>query len=143
MNRAKAPAPRQSYRQPVMIIDDNRDILNALEILLLTEGIESIVADDGVEALKKLDAGKVPCLILLDNAMPVMSGPQFLEAIHRNPRFASIPVYIISASGDFDGAAQASGISGYIHKPFEPARVLEIIRRYTSAAPEGSAAAGE
>jgi twitching motility two-component system response regulator PilG len=143
MNPGKTPAPRPSYKQPVMIIDDNRDILNALEFLLLSEGIESIVADDGLDALKKLDAGKVPCLILLDNAMPVMSGPQFLEAIHRNPRFASIPVYIISASGDFDGAAQAAGISGYIHKPFEPIRVLEIIRRHTAATPVGSPASRE
>jgi len=135
MNPGKTPAPRPSYKQPVMIIDDNRDILNALEFLLLSEGIESIVADDGLDALKKLDTGKVPCLILLDNAMPVMSGPQFLDAIHRNPRFASIPVYIISASGDFDGAAQAAGISGYIHKPFEPTRILEIIRRHTAPSP--------
>jgi len=140
MTPVDALAPRPRSRQPVMIVDDNRDILNALEFLLLTEGIESIIADDGVDALKKLDAGKVPCLILLDNAMPVMSGAQFLEAIHRNPKFASIPVYIISASGDFDGAAQAAGICGYIHKPFEPARVLEIIRRHTTAPAEKSAA---
>ena len=141
MNPAKAPAPPPVSRRPVMIIDDNRDILNALEFLLLAEGIESIVAHDGADALKKLDAGKVPCLILLDNAMPVMSGAQFLEAIHRKPRFASIPVYVISASGDFDGAAKAAGICGYIHKPFEPSRVLEIIRRYTTARPAEDSAA--
>lgn len=120
-------------RPPVLIIDDNRDILNALEYLLFSEGIESVVAQDGLDALRKLETGKLPCLILLDNAMPVMSGPQFLEAIHLNPKFASIPVYVISASGDFDGASQAAGISGFIHKPFDPARVLEIVRRHSPA----------
>jgi CheY-like chemotaxis protein len=116
--------------KPVLIVDDNPDILDGLETLLLAEGIEAITATDGIHAIQKLEHGKTPGLILLDNAMPVMSGRQFLEAIHRNPKFASIPVYIISASGDFDGAAQTTGISGYIHKPFDPSRILEIVRRY-------------
>ena len=118
--------------KPVMIIDDSTDILDALQTLLLMEGIEVITATDGLEALREMEHGKVPCVILLDNRMPMMSGEQFLGAIHQDPRFASIPVYILSASGDFDGAARAVGISGYIHKPFDPIRVLEIVRRYAS-----------
>ncbi len=117
--------------KPVLIIDDSPDILDALETLLIMEGIEVITATDGLEALQEMEHGKIPRLILLDNRMPLMSGEQFLEAIHRDPRFASIPVYIVSASGDFDGAARAAGISGYIHKPFDPMKVLEIVRRYS------------
>jgi CheY-like chemotaxis protein len=116
--------------KPVMVIDDNQDILDALEQLLLIEGIETVIARDGVEALRKMDAGKIPSLILLDNAMPLMSGVQFLAVIRQNPKFASIPVYIISASGDFDGSASEIGIRGFIHKPFDSAKVLEIVRRH-------------
>jgi len=119
--------------KPVMVIDDNLDILDALEQLLLIEGIETVVARDGIEALSKMDAGRIPCLILLDNTMPLMSGVQFLAVIRKNPKFASIPVYIISASGDFDGSATEIGIRGFIHKPFDSARILEIVRRHLDA----------
>lgn len=117
--------------KPVMIIDDNPDILSAMEALLLTEGIEPIVAKDGFDAFQQMNAGKIPCVILLDNAMPKMNGTQFLAAMRDHPRFASIPVYVISASGDFDGSAAISGIAGFIHKPFDPDKVLGIVRRYS------------
>ncbi len=116
--------------KPVLIVDDNPDILEGLEALLLTEGIETITAHDGIHALQAVEHGKTPGLILLDNAMPMMNGQQFLAAIRKNPKFDSIPVYIVSASGDFDGSLHAAGIAGYIHKPFDPSRVLEIVRRY-------------
>ena len=117
--------------KPVMIIDDNPDILSAMEALLLTEGIEPIVAKDGFDAFQQMNAGKIPCVILLDNAMPKMNGTQFLAALRDHPRFASIPVYVISASGDFDGSASTAGIAGFIHKPFDPDKVLDIVRRYS------------
>ncbi len=116
--------------KPVMIVDDNLDILDAMQQLLLSDGIETIAAADGVEAIRSMDSGKIPCVILLDNAMPVMNGVQFLDVMRRNPRFAKIPVYIISASGDFDGSISAAGIQGFIHKPFDPVKVLEIVRRH-------------
>lgn len=116
--------------KPVMIIDDNPDILSAMEALLLSEGIEPIAAKDGFEAFQEMSSGKIPCVILLDNAMPKMNGTQFLAALREHPKFASIPVYVISASGDFDGAASTAGIAGFIHKPFDPDKVIGIVRRY-------------
>jgi DNA-binding NtrC family response regulator len=119
--------------KPVMIIDDNPDILSAMEALLITEGIEPLVARDGLEAFHLMDSGKVPCVILLDNAMPKMNGAQFLAAMREHPKFVGIPVYVISASGDFDGSASIAGIAGFIHKPFDPEKVLAIVRRYWQA----------
>ena len=124
---------QRTSMKPVMIIDDNPDILSAMEALLLTEGIEPIIASDGLEAFRLMDAGKVPCVILLDNAMPKMNGTQFLAAMREHPKFESIPVYVISASGDFDGSDAAAGIAGFIHKPFDPEKVLGILRRYCQA----------
>jgi len=116
--------------KPVMIIDDNPDILSAMEALLITEGIEPVVAGDGLEAFRLMEAGKVPCVILLDNAMPKMNGAQFLAAMREHPKFMGIPVYVISASGDFDGSASTAGIAGFIHKPFDPDKILGIVRRH-------------
>jgi len=114
-----------------MVIDDNQDIREAIEQLLLSEGLEVIAASDGVDALNQLRHGKIPSLILLDSLMPFMNGVQFLAAIRRDPKFTGIPVYIVSASGDFDGSMAEIGIQGFIHKPFDPGKILEIARRYT------------
>jgi two-component system chemotaxis response regulator CheY len=119
--------------KPVMIIDDNPDILSAMEALLITEGIEPVVAPDGLEAFRLMESGKVPCVILLDNAMPKMNGAQFLAAMREHPKFMGIPVYVISASGDFDGSASTAGIAGFIHKPFDPDKILGIVRRHWQA----------
>lgn len=116
--------------KPVMIVDDNPDIREALEQLLISEGLEVICAGDGIEALASLRHGKTPCVIFLDSMMPFMNGVQFLAAIRRDPRFTSIPIYVISASGDFDGSEGEVGIRGFIHKPFDPDRMLEIVRRH-------------
>jgi len=116
--------------KPVMIVDDNPDIREALEQLLIAEELEVISAGDGVEAISALRHGKTPCVIFLDSMMPFMNGMQFLGAIRKDPKFATIPVYVISASGDFDGAEAAVGIRGFIHKPFDPDRMLEIVRRH-------------
>lgn len=116
--------------KPVMIVDDNPDIRDAFEQLLISEGLEVVSAGDGIEALDALRHGKIPCVILLDSMMPFMNGVQFLAAIRKDPKLASIPVYVISASGDFDGAVGNMGIQGFIHKPFDPERMLEIVRRF-------------
>lgn len=116
--------------KPIMVIDDNRDIREAIEQLLLSEGLEVVSATDGVDALDQLRHGKVPSVILLDSLMPLMNGVQFLAAIRREPKFAEIPVYIVSASGDFDGSIIEIGIQGFIHKPFDPNKILEIARRH-------------
>jgi CheY-like chemotaxis protein len=116
--------------RPVMIVDDNPDILEALEQLLISEGLEVVSAGDGVDALAALHHGKIPCVIFLDSMMPFMNGVQFLSAIRKDPKLATIPVYVISASGDFDGSAGEVGIRGFIHKPFDPEKMLEIVRRH-------------
>ena len=129
MNPAKAPAPPPVSRRPVMIIDDNRDILNALEFLLLSEGIESIVAHDGLDALTKLDAGKVPCLILLDMLMPEMDGWQFRKAQLADPKLAKIPVVVITAVDQARNSALRFGASSFLTKPVHPDSLLGAFRQ--------------
>lgn len=114
-----------------MVVDDNQDIREAIEQLLITEGLEVISATDGVHALEQLRHGKTPSVILLDSLMPFMNGVQFLAAIRRDPRLSEIPVYIVSASGDFDGSMAEIGIQGFIHKPYDPNKILEIARRHS------------
>ena len=72
-----------------------------------------------------------PSLILLDLMMPVMSGPEFLDALHEDDRISDIPVLIVSAYADI--ADETTGCVGFIPKPVPLERLLDSVRRYSRA----------
>jgi CheY-like chemotaxis protein len=74
-----------------------------------------------------------PCLILPDLMMPVMTGPEFLEELRRDPRLASTPVLVLSAWPK--EAAQVASVQGWIKKPFDLDTLLDSIRARCSDAP--------
>jgi CheY-like chemotaxis protein len=82
------------------------------------------------DALNKLRTlRKVPCVILLDLMMPVMSGPQFYAEQQRDPALSSIPVVVISADGRIKQKAASLG-GEYIAKPVRIEQVLDAIGRH-------------
>jgi len=84
---------------PVLVIEDNTEVRQALVALLEAEGYSVIEAVDGVSALRLLRAGEVrPCLIVLDLMMPRMSGWDFRMEQSRDRRFAAIPVVVVSVA---------------------------------------------
>ena len=114
----------------VLVVDDDPDIRDSLADVLKDEGYQVVTAVDGREALVKLrGAGPVPCLILLDLMMPVMSGPQFYAEKQRDPALAQIPVVIVSADGNVRQKAASLG-SEYIAKPVRIEQVLDVLDRH-------------
>jgi CheY-like chemotaxis protein len=81
----------------VLVVDDDEDIRESLRELLEEEGFRVETAADGQEALERLHSIPVPCLIFLDLMMPVMDGFRFKEALDCDPRFADVPVAIMTA----------------------------------------------
>lgn len=79
-----------------MIVEDDFFVSDVYETKFRNEGCEVATAHDGVEAMKKLEEGFVPDIILLDLIMPNMDGREFLEEMKKNPSFSSIPVFILS-----------------------------------------------
>ena len=108
----------------VMIVDDERDIREILGIIL-SQKYEVVYAQDGVDALAKLELYE-PDLFLLDIMMPVMDGFQTCEAIRRIPRYAEAHVVFVSCSQDPQNIRKTyeKGGSFFIPKPFTPERVL-------------------
>lgn len=88
----------QAPRGRVLVIEDERDIREALAEALEYEGYEVAVAANGREALRSLDRGPIPDVILLDLVMPEMSGWEFRQVQVRDPALAGIPVVVVSAS---------------------------------------------
>ncbi|MEO8480931.1 MAG: response regulator [Acidobacteriota bacterium] len=88
----------------VLIVDDDVDGVDALKYLLESHGYHVDSAGNGREALEYLRTGARPCVVILDLAMPVMNGWQFLAARQSDEALASIPVIVVTASQPAPGA---------------------------------------
>ncbi len=118
----------------ILVVDDDKEIVKAVEIYLGKEGYNILRAYNGVEALKIVESNQDIHLILLDIMMPKLDGISTANLIRKNK---AIPIIMLSAkSEDYDKIAGLNnGADDYITKPFNPleliARVNSQIRRYT------------
>ena len=119
--------------QTVLIVDDDKDIVNALRIYLSPEGYHILEASNGKEAIAKIESEHVD-LILMDIMMPEMDG---VTATVKLRETSNIPIILLTAkSEDSDKILGLNvGADDYITKPFNPmeviARVRSQLRRYT------------
>lgn len=90
----------------VLIVDDDPDGVDALRYLLESHGYRVDSASNGRDALDYLRAGHRPGVVILDLAMPVMNGWQFLAAREGDEALASIPVIVVTASHPALAAAE-------------------------------------
>jgi DNA-binding response OmpR family regulator len=117
----------------ILVVDDDRDIVNAIEIYLAAEGYKVYKAYDGEEALTAVRNGDIK-LIIMDVMMPKMDG---LRATMKIREDRNIPILMLSAkSEDYDKVTGLGvGADDYVTKPFNPleltARVKSLLRRYT------------
>lgn len=121
----------------VLIVEDDSDTRELLTTMLSTEGFHAIGAEDGLEALHLLRtvrhrAPDVPCLVLLDLAMPRLSGNEFRRAQLGDPIVASVPVALMSGATDLEQRAHAMGAVATVAKPIDGDVLLEVVRRYCS-----------
>lgn len=85
----------------ILIVEDNADIRDTFRTLFELEGFDVRLAANGEDALHRLDdEPAAPCLILLDLAMPVMDGWQFLDVLRSREGGGQIPVTVLSANVD-------------------------------------------
>ncbi len=86
----------------ILIIEDNRDLQEALLWYLENKGYSVHCASDGLEAIEKLQSDPLPYVILVDLMMPVMSGYEFRSYLADNERLSKIPTIILSGRADTD-----------------------------------------
>ena len=111
----------------ILVVDDDKEIVNAIDIYLKKEGYKIYKAYNGEEALEVLKNEEIH-LIILDVMMPKKDGLETLEEIRKN---RTIPVIMLSAkSEDYDKIEGLDlGADDYVTKPFSP---LELIARVNS-----------
>jgi len=121
-------------KKKILVVDDEKDILELLEYNLEKEGYEVFKAMTGEEALE-LTRRKTPDLIILDLMLPGLDGLEVCKILKRNTRIASIPIIMLTAKGEESDiiVGLELGADDYITKPFSPkvliARVRTVLRR--------------
>ena len=119
----------------VLVIDDSNTIRRSAEIFLAQGGHEVVLAEDGFDALAKV-SDHTPALIFCDILMPRLDGYQTCAIIKRNPRFAHVPVIMLSSKdGLFDKArGRMVGSEDYLTKPFTKDQLLTAVQQHRRAA---------
>ncbi|QNQ81263.1 response regulator transcription factor [Lactobacillus sp. PV034] len=116
----------------VLVVDDDKEIVELLNIYLKNEGYEPVSAYSGKEALTKLSTNPDIACMILDIMMPQMSGIDVIKEVRKD---SEIPILVVSAkSGDMDKIqGLITGADDYVVKPFNPlevmARVRSLLRR--------------
>jgi len=117
----------------VLVIDDSNTIRRSAEIFLKQGGHEVLLADDGFDALAKVNDFE-PHLIFCDILMPRLDGYQTCAIIKRNARFSGVPIVMLSSKdGVFDKArGRMVGSQDYLTKPFTKDQLLQTVREFGS-----------
>ena len=129
----------------ILIVDDDKEIAEAIAFYLRSEGYSPLTASDGVEALKAVSSENVS-LIIMDVMMPGLDGMQTTLRIREEH---NIPIIMLSAkSEDYDKITGLNvGADDYMTKPFNPleltARVRSQLRRYNQLGSAASAASSK
>jgi twitching motility two-component system response regulator PilG len=118
----------------VLVIDDSNTIRRSAEIFLKQGGHEVLLAEDGFDALSKVNDYE-PDLIFCDILMPRLDGYQTCAIIKRNVKFSSVPIVMLSSKdGVFDKArGRMVGSQDYLTKPFTKDQLLQTVQVLGSA----------
>ena len=123
-----------SNNKPILLVDDEQDILEFLTYNLEKEGFKIVTANDGIEALEKAKT-HAPALVLLDLMMPRMDGIETCQLIREEKRLNNtIVVFLTSRSEDYSQVAcLEAGADDFIKKPIRPrvlvAKIKSLLRR--------------
>ena len=118
----------------ILIVDDEQDLVWAVQYSLRDEGYEVLIAQDGVEALDILESHH-PDLVILDIVLPRLDGFRVCRELRRNPTLAATPILFLTARNTIEDRITGldEGGDDYLTKPFDlremKARVRALLRR--------------
>ncbi len=114
----------------ILACDDEKHIVRLIQVNLERAGFDVITANDGKEALLKIQNER-PDLVVLDVMMPYMDGFEVLQNLRRHAHTRDIPVIMLTAKAQdayiFKG--WQSGVDCYLTKPFNPMELLSFVKR--------------
>ena len=117
-------------QKKILVVDDDRDILESITLILESEGYRVRAVESGEECLDVLGSEK-PDLVILDNMLEtIMAGLNVCLQIRSRPDFLSIPIVMISSIEKHTGLyidKDYLPIEAFLEKPFQPSALLDIV----------------
>ena len=117
----------------VLTVDDSRTMRDMLRLALSDAGYNVVQAVDGLHGLEVLDENE-PDVIISDINMPNLDGFGFIERVRSSTRHDRTPILVLTTESDPDKKqrARSAGATGWIVKPFDPAKLVDAVRRVTA-----------
>lgn len=114
----------------VLTVDDSASIRQMVGMTLKQAGYNVVEAGDGQEGLDKARSGAFN-LVLTDQNMPRMDGLTLVKALRGLPNYKTVPILMLTTeSGDeMKAQGRAAGATGWLTKPFDPAKLLEVMKK--------------
>lgn len=143
MGAAEEVAPSFDQKLPILLVDDDDAIREALGDFLQDEGYVTHSARNGAEALERLEELPSPCVVILDLMMPVMDGREVLERLRTMERHRASHIVVLSAVNDsfqLPAWTHATG-PGWVYrmnKPVDPGLLMRILQRLNTRRLSGS-----
>lgn len=123
-----------SKNKKILIVDDEKDIVETLKFLLESEGLNCITAYDGEEALNKAKTEN-PDLVILDVMLPKINGYKVCRLLKFDIKYKKIPILMVTArSQDEDKViGEETGADEYITKPFDIEELVATVKKYLNS----------
>jgi len=115
--------------RPVLLVDDDADLLDAERHLLLEHGFRIVTARNGAEALQAVQQDP-PSVIVLDIQMPGIDGPSFARQLREQLRH--VPLVVLTGAPDPRHEADRCNAEAFLGKPFDAKSLVATIRRFSS-----------
>ena len=114
----------------ILAVDDSASMRKMVSFTLVGAGFNVVEAVDGVDAFEKAQKQKFD-LVLTDKNMPRLDGIGLTRKLREHPSFKSTPILILTteSSDQMKQAGRAAGATGWLVKPFDPTRLIEVINK--------------
>lgn len=114
----------------ILTIDDSRTMRDMLKFALDDAGYRVVQAEDGLAGLAALET-HAPDVVITDINMPRLDGFGVIERVRANPRHKGLPVLVLTTESapEKKQRAREAGATGWIVKPFDPAKLVDVVRR--------------
>jgi len=114
----------------ILVVDDSASVRNVVSISLKSAGYDVITANDGVDALSKLNGVKIH-LIVSDVNMPNMDGITLVKEVKKLPAYKFVPICMLTTESENSKMQEgkAAGAKAWIVKPFQPPKLLSAVEK--------------
>ena len=114
----------------VLVVDDSPSMRQMLTDTLSGAGFEVVQAVNGEDALKRIVGRRVQ-LVITDFNMPVLNGPALITRLRATAEYKFTPILVLTteSSSERKGEGKAAGATGWMVKPFDPDRLIQVVNR--------------